>query len=161
MEYRYRYRVRPSDVWQVRMYYAYASYTAVVNIICIVSSIALITALWRQSASWLRILMLLFLSLFTVIQPLLIYSSCKKQIKDSKEGDEEMELLFNDKGLTITRDEKEEKHPWKDIVAITRRPTLVIVYTGNNRGYILTNRILKETREDFLSFLKVHYVGNK
>ncbi len=133
------------------MYYAYASYTAVVNIVCIVSSIALIIALWRTSAPWFRVIMLIFLSLFTVIQPLFIYLSAKSQVKGEQD---EMELLFNKKGMDITVGDKHENHPWKDIISVTVKPTLVIIYTDTSHGYILTNRVLGETRKDFIGFVK-------
>lgn len=145
----YRYSVKPSDLWQVRMYYAYASYLAVVNIICIVASIALIIALWRTSADWFKVVMLIFLSLFTVVQPLFIYITSARQIGESMDG---LELVFDEYGLTIRTEGKSESHPWKDIVSITVRPTLVIVYTDASHGYILTNRVLKDTRKGLLEF---------
>ncbi|MCR5733725.1 MAG: YcxB family protein [Lachnospiraceae bacterium] len=158
MEFSYRFKVRASDIWQVRMYYAYASYTAVVNIVCILSSIVLIFTMWKKAAMWFRLLMIIFFSLFTVIQPLLIYVSCRNQLKmrNSADGqaDGEMELVFTEKGLEITADKKHEKHPWKDIINVTVKPTLVIVYTGADHGYILTNRILSDTRKDFIDFCR-------
>ncbi len=153
MEFRYRYRTKPSDIWQVRMYYAYASYTGIVNIICIVASIILIVAMWETSAGWFRVLMLLFLSLFTIIQPLVIYSGSKAQARDNTD---EIELFFHDAGMEISTAGKHENCPWKDVISVITKPTLVIIYTGANRGYILTNSVLKETRKDFLEFVNKH-----
>jgi len=158
MEFKYRYQIRPSDIWQVRMYYAYASYTAIVNIVCIISSIVLIFALWKTSGFWFRFFMLIFLSLFTVIQPLVIYISSLKQAKAMQD---EMELVFNDRGLDITVGSKHERHPWKDILSMTVRPTLVIVYTDANHGYILTNRVLQETRNEFIRFVREKRTQNR
>ncbi len=147
----YNYRIKPSDLWQARMYYAYASYLAAVNIICIFSSIALLIAFWKNSEPWVKLLLLLFLSLFTVIQPLFIYHDSKKQLQGR---DGEISLSFGDEGLMIRAEGKSEKHPWKDIVSFTVRPTLVIVYTGSSQGYILTNRVLKDTRKDFIAYVR-------
>ncbi len=150
MEYSYRYRIKPSDLWQVRMYYAYASYLATVNIICIFASIVLIIVFWKNAEPWVRLLLLLFLSLFTVIQPLFIYHDCKKQLKGKED---EIQLLFKDPGFTIKAQGKSETHPYGDILSFTVRPTLVIIYTGNSQGYILTNRVLGSTRKGFISFV--------
>ncbi len=151
MEYSYRYKIKPSDLWQARMYYAYASYLATVNIICIFASIVLIIAFWKNAEPWVRLILLLFLSLFTVIQPLFIYHDCKKQLKGR---DDEIQLSFRDDGFTIRAQGKSETHPYSDIISFTVRPTLVIIYTGNNQGYILTNRVLGGTRKDFIKFVK-------
>ena len=151
MEYSYSYRIKPSDLWQARMYYAYASYLATVNIICIFASIVLIAAFWKSSEPWVRLILLLFLSLFTVIQPLFIYHDCKKQLKGK---DNEITLSFKNEGFTIHTQGKSEKHPYSDIVSFTVRPTLIIIYSGNNQGYILTNSVLGATRKNFIEFIR-------
>ncbi len=151
MEFKYRYNIKPSDIWQVRMYYAYASYLAVVNLTCIVASVVLIVTQWRTAGPVFKTLMLIFLSLFLVIQPLVIYLT---SIPQAKANDEEIELIFNDRGMTVRTDGREETIEWKGIISLTVRPTLVIVYTDARHGYILTNRILKGTRKDFLDFAR-------
>ena len=62
MEYKYQYQVQPSDLWQLQMYYTYSSYLAMINVIFILSSAALLYALWGNAPWWLRILLLFFLS---------------------------------------------------------------------------------------------------
>ena len=151
-EFKYRYRIVPSDLWQIRMYYAYASYLAVVNIICIVASIVLIVTLWATAAAWFRIAMLIFLSLFTVIQPLFIYFDSRRSLKNK---DEELELIFNRRGLMVNTGGKSESYDWKRIINVAVRPTLVAVYTDASHGYILTNRILKDSRRDFIAYLRL------
>ena len=156
--FKYRYSIKASDIWQVRMYYAYASYLAVVNIICIVAAVVLIITLWKTAADWFRVAMLIFLSLFTVVQPLVIYLNARKQVKGNEE---EMELDFSDNGLKIDSRGKTETHGWNEIVSFTVKPTLVIVYTGQSHGYILTNRILGESRKDFIAFVREGIKNNR
>ena len=158
MEYRYRYRVKASDIWQVRMYYAYGSYTAVVNIICIISAVVMIATLWSGAAYWFRVAMILFLSLFTVIQPLVIYLMARNQLKGA--GDE-LELLFNDKGIRVSQGGKSEEVLWRDVVGVSVKPTLAVIYTGDGQGYILTNRVLGKSRKDFLAFVKGHRANKR
>lgn len=151
MEFKYEYRVAPSDLWQVQMYYAYSSYTAVINVICIVSSIALIYSLWATAPWWLRLLLLFFLSLFTVIQPLSMYFRAKKTLGDI---DDTLTLTFNEKGIQVeVRDQREFKE-WAEVQGIVMKPTLVTIYTDRSHGYILTNRILKDTKKQFRAFIK-------
>ncbi len=150
-EFTYRYTVKASDIWQVRMYYAYASYLAMVNIICIVASVILIVTMWKTSADWFRAVMLLFLSLFVVVQPLVIYLDCRRQVKGKSD---EISLSINRSLITVETEGKKETYGWDKVVNVTVRPTLVIIYTDQSHGYILTNRILKETRKELISFLR-------
>lgn len=156
MEYKYAYEVEPGDLWQLQMYYTYSSYLAIINIICIVSSIALIYALWATSPWWLRIMLLIFLSLFTVIQPLGVYFRSKKSLKDNHDH---LELVFNDEGIEVAVGDQKEFKNWAQIQGIVFKPTLVVIYTDKNHGYILTNRILKNTKKAFRAFLKAKRFG--
>lgn len=151
MEFKYRYRVEASDLWQLQMYYTYSSYLCIINIICIVSSIALLYSLWSTAPWWLRIMLLVFLSLFTVIQPLGIYLRVKKSLKDNHD---ELQLTFNDKGIEVEVDGQREFKNWAQVRGLLLKPTLVAVYTDKNHGYILTNRILKDTKKGFRAFIK-------
>ncbi len=147
MRYEFNYTVRPSDIWQVRMYYSYTSYLAVVNLTCIVSSVALIVATWNTSAPWFKVVMAIFFSLFTVIQPLTIYLSARAQLKGKTGG---LSLVFSEEGIDIREGEKKERRYWREVVSFTVKPTLVIVYTDESHGYILTNRVLGDKRGAFI-----------
>ena len=151
MELKVHYELKPSDLWQVRMYYAYASYLAVVNLTCIVASAALIIAAWGNAPGWFRAVMLLFLSLFTVIQPLYLYLHSRHQLK--KENPGALTLTFSDAGLLIENQGKTEMHPWKDILGVSKKPTLIILYTDEQHGYILTNRVLGKMRKQLLELI--------
>lgn len=151
MEFKYKFKLQPSDLWQFHMYYAYSSYLCIINIICILSSIVLLIQLWDNSPLWFRGVMLLFFSLFTVIQPSSIYLRCKKQLSQHQD---ELELVFREKGLTVTVNGKSEQKNWNQLLTFVIKPTLVVVYTDQKHGYILTNRVLKDTRKEFISFIK-------
>ncbi len=153
MEFSYSYRIKASDIWQVRMYYAYSSYLAVVNLMCIVAAIALIVTKWTVAGAVFKAAMLVFLSLFLLLQPLVIYLNARSQ---AGMQEDEIELFFREEGFTVTVGNKEEEHPWKDVLSMVVRPTLVLIYTAKGQGYILTNRILKDTRKDFIGFLQTH-----
>lgn len=151
MEFKYKYRLKPSDLWQFHMYYAYSSYLCIINIICILSSIVLIIKLWANSPAWFRAVMLLFLSLFTVIQPLSIYLRSVKQLKNNND---ELMLNFSDSGIDVFLNQKSEHKTWDQIINIIIKPTLIVIYTDREHGYILTNRVLKNTRRDFIKLIK-------
>ena len=151
MEYKYAYEVKPGDLWQLQMYYTYSSYLCIINIICIVSSIALLYSLWATSPWWLRIMLLIFLSLFTVIQPLGVYLRARKSLADNHDH---LQLTVNDAGIEVTVGEQTEFKNWAQLQGVVFKPTLVVIYTDNTHGYILTNRILKDTKKAFRAFLK-------
>ena len=150
MEFKYKYRLKPSDLWQFHMYYAYSSYLCIINIICILSSIVLIIKLWANSPTWFRVVLILFLSLFTVIQPLSIFLRSVKQLKNNND---ELMLTFSDSGIDVFFNQKNEHKTWDQIINIIIKPTLIVIYTDREHGYILANRVLKNTRKDFIKLI--------
>lgn len=151
MKFKYQYKIMPSDLWQFHMYYAYSSYLCMVNIICTISSIALIFALWENSPGWFRGILILFLSLFTVIQPSSIYLRARKQAEAYKD---ELELEFDDSGIRVKQNGKTEEKKWSQVLRIVVKPTMVVIYTDVEHGYILTSRVLKDTKKDFVKLVK-------
>ena len=54
---------------------------------------------------------------------------------------------------------KKEFKNWAQIQGVVFKPTLVVIYTDKTHGYILTNRILKDTKKAFRAFLKERRFG--
>lgn len=147
MELKYKYNIKTSDLWQASMYYAYSSYLAVINVMCIVSAIALLIKLWATSPMWLRGFLILFLMLFTVIQPLVVWARAKSQLAGKTT---EVELIFTEGGIYVEADGKSQNQPWKNVLGIAKKPTIVIVYMRDGNGYILSNKVLGTTRKELI-----------
>ena len=147
MELKYNYRIKTSDLWQASMYYTYSSYLAVINIMCIVSSIALLIKLWPTSPAWLKGLLILFLMLFTVIQPLVVWARAKAQLNGKHS---EIELTFTNAGLHIVCDGVRQDKSWKNVRGFVKKPTIVIIYMEDGNGYILSNKVLGTTRNELI-----------
>lgn len=149
-KYHYNYQIKAIDLWQMSMYYTYSSYLAMINIICIVSSFVLIISLWETSGPIFKTILILFVSLFLVIQPLGAYLRALKSLKGNNDT---IDLTFDEDGLRVQVNDKVERKSWKELL-VTVKPTLVAVYVSRTNGYVLTNRILKDSRKDFISFFK-------
>ncbi|MCR5409879.1 MAG: YcxB family protein [Lachnospiraceae bacterium] len=149
MTYKYQYRVKISDLWQASMYYAYSSYLAVINIVCIISSIVLIISLWETSPAWFQGFLILFLMLFTVIQPVAVYLRSKSQLAGKYP---ELTLIFDEKGISITADGEHQDKKWDDVLGIVKKPTILVLYMNDGKGYILRNSVLKDSKKEFYEF---------
>ena len=86
-----------------------------------------------------------------MVQPLVIYLDCRRQVKGKSD---EISLSINRSLITVETEGKKETYGWDKVVNVTVKPTLVIIYTDQSHGYILTNRVLKETRKELISFLR-------
>lgn len=150
MKYQFNYETKASDLWQLSMYGIYRSTVGLVNVIFTVAMIVLAVR-YFQDANWIyKILMILGLSLFTVIQPIVIYSRAKKQLSGMSR---DMEIGFDDYGVHVRSDKEKSSIKWKNIKGIAKQPTLVIVYSSATHGFILTNKVLGKEREAFYRYV--------
>lgn len=143
--FKYTYKVRTSDLWQASMYYAYSSYMGVVNLVFIVSSIVLMVSRWSTASDLFKALLVLLVLLFVVVQPVSVWLRSRASLGGVYP---DLTLEFSKDGISVTKDGIQEKMTWDSIKGVVRKPTLLIVYTGEGNGYILRNDVLKKTKND-------------
>lgn len=149
-QYTYKYRVKTSDLWQASMYYAYSSFLGVVNVVCIVAAIVLIVSKWSDSSDIFRSAMAVFLLLFTVIQPLVIWLRARASLNGVFP---ELELTFSQAGVTIESDGQRQHKPWQAVRGIVKKPTILVVYMEGGAGYILRNSVLKDSKDELYKYV--------
>lgn len=149
MKFEYEYQVKTSDLWQASMYYTYSSYLAVINIVCIISAIALMVSMWNKSEVWVRVGLVMFVLLFVLVQPFVVWARARSQLA----GNHPMiRLTFTDGGINIEADGKKQDKTWKNVRGIVKKPTIVVIYMEDGNGYILNNKTLGTTKKDFYEF---------
>ena len=149
MRYKYTYRTTARDLWQLSMYYIYGSLAALCNIIFTVAAFALGFSRWDQAQGIVRCLIVLGCCLFTVIQPLMIYAKAKKQAAGITQ---DTQVSIDDSGLYIRVGDDTSQLPWKSVKRISRKPAMIIIFSDTTHGFIFTNRVLGNEKEEFYRY---------
>ena len=150
MEYRFKCDVKAADLWKMAMARTYKSPLGLVNIIFTVAMVLLTVRFWISASDLFRVLMALGCILFPIVQPLAIYGNSVKQLEDLPR---DMELLFNDDGARIFVGEKSELLSWKRIKNAIRRNNMIVIMSDDSHGYMLTNRVLGDQKEEFYQYI--------
>lgn len=150
MEYRFKCDVKAGDLWKMAMTRTYKSLVGLVNVVFTIAMVLLIIRYWSSASDLFRILMVLGCVLFPVIQPLAIYGNSIKQLEDMPR---DMELLFNDTGVRVFVGDKSELLRWSRIKNAIKRSNMIVVMSDDSHGYMLTNRALKDQKEEFYQYL--------
>lgn len=158
MRYQFIYRNTAADLWQLSMYYMYGSMVGVCNVIFTAAVFALALARWESFGLPFRCLLVLGCCLFTVIQPLAIYFRSVRQARDITE---DTIMRFDDKRIYIQVGNVSTYMGWERMKRISKKPTMIILFSDTTHGYVLTNRVLGRNREDFYKFLTEHVKGRK
>lgn len=75
--------------------------------------------------------------LFTVIQPLVIYSKAKKQVKKNEAVNEALEYTINKTGISVVQGERSGFSQWDEIVKVVSTKALVMLYTSRVHAYVI------------------------
>ena len=150
MKYKYTYRNTAGELWQLSMYYTYGSVVGMCNLIFTAAVIALTINKWNTVSGVWRFLLLLACCLFTVIQPLAVWRKAEKQAAGIGR-DTEME--FGDAGIRIRVGDETSVIPWTAVKKISKKPTMIILFSDTTHGYVLTNRVLGKDREAFYNYV--------
>ncbi len=149
MRYKYTYRTTARDLWQLSMYYIYGSLAGLCNIIFTVAAFALGFSRWDQAQGLMRCLIVLGCCLFTVIQPLMIYVKAKKQTAGITQ---DTQVTIDDNGLHIRVGNDTSDLPWNSVKRISRKPAMIIVFSDTTHGFVFTNRVLGNEKEEFYRY---------
>ena len=149
MKYQYTYRTTASELWQLSMYYIYGSMVGLCNIIFTAAVIALMVSRWQMAPTWQRLLFVAALCLFTVLQPLVIYRRARRQ--DARIT-EDTTLTADASGVHIRVGAKQADLKWSSIKRVSKKPTMLILFSDTSHGYVLSNRVLGGERDEFYAY---------
>ena len=150
MEYKYMCDVKASDLWKMAMVRTYKAAIGVVNIVFTVAMILLAFRFWKTAPDILRVLMIFGCLVFPVIQPLATYGMCVKQLENMPR---DMELKFDDVGVHVSTGGQSELIRWNKVRNAIKRNNMIVVMSDDSHGYMLTNRVLGDEKEEFYDFL--------
>lgn len=150
MEYKYMCDVKASDLWKMAMVRTYKAVIGVVNIVFTVAMILLTFRFWKTAPDILRILMIFGCIVFPVIQPLATYGMCVKQLENMPR---DMELKFDDVGVHVSTGGQSELIRWNKVRNAIKRDNMIVVMSDDSHGYMLTNRVLGDQKQEFYEFL--------
>lgn len=153
MSYQYRCAIKPMDFWALSMRRTYSSLVGVCNIVFAVAMILLTVRFWNQSGDVVQALLFLACLIIPVIQPLCVYMKAKAQVSVIPQG---TELAFGEDGIHVTLGSERQFIQWNKVKGARKEPGMVIVYTDANHGYMLTNRVMGNEKEDFYNYVKAH-----
>ncbi len=150
MKYTFTYQTTAYDLWQLSMYGAYGSMVGVCNIIFTVAMLLLSTRFWGDVNIFIKILLIIAVCLFTVIQPLVIYMRAKRQAATISHH---MEIGFDDNGIHVKIGNQNSNLKWHMIKGVSKKPSMIIIVLAAKHGFVLTNKVLGKQKEAFYNYV--------
>jgi len=150
MKYQFTINVTAFELWQLSMYGTYGSILGVTNTVFTIAMVLLAIRFFPGASIVLKCLLIAAICIFPVFQPLLVYRRAKNQAKGLPK---DVQLGFDDQGMHVSIGAQKEDIAWSAVRGIAKKPTLLIIYSSAQHGYVLSNRVLGDQKEEFYQYI--------
>lgn len=150
MAYEIEYRPSALELWRLSVYGIYSSKMGLTNLFFSLAMVYLAFRFWAGSNIIFKTVFVLAISLFTIVQPLMIYLGARKQVKTVPR---DMKLRFDDKGIHILSSREKSKIEWENVRGIIKKLDLYILYTTDQHGFIISNRLLRGKGQEIYDYV--------
>ena len=62
-------------------------------------------------------------------------------------------LILDDNGIHVRQGEENQTTGWKQIKRVSKKPTMIVIFTDTTHGYVLTRRILGERKAELYAYI--------
>lgn len=113
----------------------------------------------RQMGLQSTLLLILLGSIYTIIQPIMLWKSAGRQIAKNPVYKEELSYSFDDKGITVSQGESVTAKGWEECYKVADYGKVVIIYITVNNGIILPKAAIGSQYGEFVKLAGEHLPG--
>ncbi|MBQ9768363.1 MAG: YcxB family protein [Lachnospiraceae bacterium] len=162
-EVKFSVKIQVKDMFLFLLRHSYRGVQLIVDIIITVGAIALLVAGFGKDSPVTTFVLVVLALLFTVINPLQLYSRAKKQVTKNEVFAKPLNYVLTNEGITMSQGEVTQSFAWGDIYQIKEYKSMFAVYTGRVYACIWPKRELaaceNEVRELFRKHLSEQVAG--
>lgn len=144
MNYKFQCDTKAFDLWLLTMYNTYHSLAGICNVIFTVAMVIVTVTFWNKAGDAVLILFLIGCVLFPILQPVGIYVKAKQQVATLPK---DMQIAFDHAGVHVTTGTESSDLKWNQIKSVKKAPNMLIIFSSNTHGFMLTNRALGNKKE--------------
>ncbi len=88
------------------------------------------------------ILLIVLASLYTIINPALLYLKAKKQVRKNESFTEPLYYTLNNNGITVSQNDSTAEIKWDEIWKTVKYGSQAVIYVSTIRAFILPDRCI-------------------
>lgn len=128
--------------------HTYRSFSGIFGIGISVAAAVLLVIQWNQLEDTNRVILFIVALLFTVCNPLMLYSRARRQVMMSESYKQPLLYIFHEDGILVELGEQQQDIAWSNIREVRSYKQELIIYTSKVHAFILGNAELGEQREE-------------
>lgn len=151
--YTFKIHLTAKDLWKFSLYHSNKGYLGIFNLIFSIAAVFLLITKWGELDQAYRMLLLVCALMFTVIQPIILYTKAQKQAR-MPAVKEPIELFFSKEKVEITQAGQTGEMKWDQIWKVERMPGMLIFYMDRIHAYLIPQSALENQEEGFFSMIR-------
>lgn len=156
MEVKIEAKLTQKEMFSFLMKHTYSSFSGFIGVLLSVCALmGFFTFLTNPNMNPVyKIVLLVTGLLFTVIQPIMLYQKAGKQIKKNTSFAKPITYIFNERLIEVSQDEAKVSYEWLDVTKVTTTKSLVIIYTGKMRAFVLPKSAIGDRLNDLEDLIR-------
>jgi hypothetical protein len=150
-DYRFPYGISPGEMTKLGMANIYRSMPGVVNMVFTVSLILVTYRFWDTVGWAIRVLMILGIALFPLLQPGIMYLRSRNIVSKMPR---DMEMRIRKDGISIDTEDNSTLIEYGDIATFRRIAGLLVLQTSGKQSYVLSPRHLGKRTEEVFELIR-------
>lgn len=129
-------RLTAKDLFLFSMRHTYTAVSGIFGVVISLGSWIILTVRFGAMDTSARLALFIIGCLFTVIQPLMLYSKSAAQARQNKDINASLHYSLNDEGITVTQGEQEVTVKWYEVRKCITSSRAVYLYMSPVRAFI-------------------------
>lgn len=126
----------PSYMYKFMLYHSYTSIGGLFGILLSIIAIVLFFATFSWQTDMGKGVLLFIALLWTVINPIMLLSRSRRQVKMNPSYKKALTYTMNSQGITVSQDDLEETIPWDKLQKIVLTKSQLLVYSSKIHAFI-------------------------
>lgn len=145
--------LQTGELYSFTMRHTYFSISGIFSLLISVGCIVACMMTLGSYSTTTSLLLLFVASLFTIIQPLMLYAKCKAQIKRSENINAALHYTVSEDGICVSQEGQEVAVKWYDIRKVVYAKKGIYLYMSPVRAFIFPKGQCMERYDEMCSLI--------
>ena len=150
---RFTVNLTTKELFLFSMRHTYVSMSGVVGLLISIGSFIICACKYRTLDTTAIIALLIIGCLFTIVQPLMLYSKAKAQKKQNEDINDTLNYILDDQGITVSQEDQVAHIKWYEIRRKVQTKFAIYLYMSPVRAFIFPKAQLGEQYESSCEFI--------
>lgn len=152
LEFKIKLSVR--DLYYFMMNHYYTRLSGIFGVVLSIAAAVILILRFSSLDSTGKMLLVVIALLFTVINPVMMWTKAAAQITSNKSLGGELTYILDEQNITIQLGEDKAGIPWEKVTKVKDNGRELVVYVTSARGYIWPKRQIQGQYEQIIAVLK-------